>query len=92
MQALRLTIKLCLALLPFASAAADVKISVRVDGWRLIPVLQALERPYLPPVSDRHLKSARKEAPRPSTVFVGGVQYHLPSAPAPAPAPASRRD
>jgi len=37
MQAGRALIKLCLALLPLAAQAADVKVSLRVEHWRLPP-------------------------------------------------------
>ena len=81
MQAARLLIKLCLALGPLAAQAGDVKVSLRVEGWRPWFVLAAFApRPVAPPVSGHHLGAAPASGES-GLVYVGGVQYRLPPPP-----------
>ncbi len=81
MQAARLLIKLCLALAPFAAQAGDVKVSVRLEGWRPWFLLALLApRPVAPAVSGHHLGAAPpsgKSGGESGIVYVGGVQYRL---------------
>ena len=81
MQAPRLLIKLCLAAAPLVAQAGEVKVHLKVEGWRPWFLLVLLAPTPVPPPPPAMPLRIAPQQPESGIVYVGGVQYRLPPSP-----------